>query len=43
MAGLATYSVDYYELGKLTAKQAVRILEDGESPANMPIEYLSEK
>ena len=40
--GLATYSVDYYELGKLTAKQAVRILEDGESPANMPIEYLSE-
>ncbi|MEE0251763.1 MAG: ABC transporter substrate-binding protein, partial [Acutalibacteraceae bacterium] len=40
--GLATYSVDYYELGKLTAKQAVRILENGETPANMPIEYLSE-
>lgn len=38
--GLATYGVDYYELGKLTAKQAVRILKDGESPANMPIEYL---
>ncbi len=42
LGGLATYSVDYYELGKLTAKQAVRILQDGENPATMPIEYLSE-
>ena len=38
MVGWQTYSVDYYELGKLTAKQAVRILENGETPANMPIE-----
>ena len=38
--GLATYGINYYELGKLTAKQAVRILKDGENPANMPIEYL---
>ncbi len=40
--GLATYSVDYYALGKLTAQQAVRILKDGANPAEMPIEYLSE-
>ncbi len=39
--GLATYSLDYYELGKQTAQQAVRILENGEDPATMPIEYQS--
>ena len=38
--GLATYGINYYELGKLTAKQAVRVLKDGAKPAEMPIEYL---
>ena len=38
--GLATYGINYYELGKLTAKQAVKILKDGANPADMPIEYV---
>ncbi|MBP3771763.1 MAG: ABC transporter substrate-binding protein [Treponema sp.] len=38
--GLATYGINYYELGKLTAKQAVKILKEGANPADMPIEYL---
>ena len=38
--GLATYGINYYELGKQTAKQAVEILKDGKNPADMPIEYL---
>lgn len=37
---LATYGVDYYELGYLTGQQAVRILTQGAKPADMPIEYL---
>ena len=39
--GLATYGINYYELGKLTATQAVKILKDGANPAEMPIEYLT--
>lgn len=35
---LATVGLDYYELGRLSAKQAVRIL-NGENPGDMPIEY----
>ena len=38
--GLATYGINYYELGKQTAKMAVRILKDGAKPSDMPIEYL---
>ncbi|MEG1447727.1 MAG: ABC transporter substrate-binding protein [Oscillospiraceae bacterium] len=38
--GLATYGLSYYNLGKQTAAQAVKILVDGEKPAVMPIEYL---
>lgn len=38
--GLATYGIDYYELGKQTAKMAIQILKDGKNPAEMPIEYL---
>lgn len=37
--GTATYGINYYDLGKLTAAQAVSILADGENPAEMPIEY----
>lgn len=40
--GLATYGIDYYNLGKLTAAQAVKILEGTATPADMPIEYLSD-
>ncbi|MCQ2592038.1 MAG: ABC transporter substrate-binding protein [Treponema sp.] len=38
--GLATYGINYYELGKQTAKMAVEILKDGKNPAEMPIQYL---
>lgn len=38
--GLATYGINYYELGKQTAKMAVEIL-NGKKPADMPIEYLT--
>ena len=37
--GLATYSIDYKELGKLAGDMAVRILTEGADPAEMPIEY----
>lgn len=39
--GLATYGINYYNLGLLTAKQAVKILKDSAKPADMPIEYSS--
>ncbi len=39
--GLATYGIDYYQLGYLTGQQAIEILVDGADPAEMPIEYLS--
>lgn len=42
VGGLATYGISYYNLGKQTAAQAVRILKDGAKPADMPIEYLQE-
>ena len=38
--GFATYGVNYYELGRQTAKMAVEILHDGKKPADMPIQYL---
>ncbi|MFA9376289.1 MAG: ABC transporter substrate binding protein [Lachnotalea sp.] len=38
--GLATYGIDYYELGKLSGAQAAKILSGEATPAEMPIEYL---
>lgn len=38
--GLATYGLNYYDLGKQTATMAVAILRDGKNPAEMPIQYL---
>ncbi len=37
--GLCTYTISYYELGKLAGKQAVQILTEGADPATMAIEY----
>ena len=37
--GIATLSIDYYDLGYATGKTAVRILKDGEDITKMPIEY----
>lgn len=36
---LATYGIDYFEVGKLAGEQAVEILK-GKSPADLPIAYL---
>ena len=40
--GVATMSIDYYDLGYATGKMAVRILKDGEDITKMPIEYAPE-
>ncbi|AEM22207.1 ABC-type uncharacterized transport system, periplasmic component [Brachyspira intermedia PWS/A] len=40
LGGTATYAISYYELGKLTATQAVAILKGEKKPATMPIETL---
>ncbi len=39
--GLATYGIDYYELGYLAGQQAVDILVNGADPATTPIGYLA--
>ncbi|MFT4143922.1 MAG: ABC transporter substrate-binding protein [Mobilitalea sp.] len=38
--GLATYGIDYYKLGVLTGKQAVKIIKGEAKIGDMPIEYL---
>lgn len=40
--GLASVSVNYYELGQLTAEMALPILAGEQSPADMPIQYQRE-
>ena len=39
--GLATYGIDYYQLGYMAGQMAVEILRDDADPATMPIGYLS--
>ncbi|WP_455137811.1 ABC transporter substrate binding protein [Thermophilibacter sp.] len=39
--GLASYSINYYDLGQKAGEMALKILQDGADPATMPIEYLS--
>ena len=38
--GLATYGIDYFELGYKAGEMAASILVDGANPADMPIGYL---
>lgn len=38
--GLATYGLDYYNLGKLAGEQAIAILKGEKTAANTPIAYL---
>ncbi|MGL5436711.1 MAG: ABC transporter substrate-binding protein [Lachnospiraceae bacterium] len=38
--GLATYGIDYYQLGYMAGEQAVEILVNGKNPAELPIGYL---
>lgn len=37
--GLASVSINYYDLGQITAQQAVEILSGESAPAEMPIRY----
>ena len=37
--GVATLSIDYYDLGYATGEMAVRILRDGADVSKMPVEY----
>ena len=39
--GLASYSINSYDLGYKAGEMALRILTEGAEPADMPIEYLS--
>lgn len=41
--GLATYGINYYELGKATAAMAVKILKGEADPATMPVEYQTDE
>ena len=36
---LATYEIDFYKLGKETAKQAISILRGQETPQKLPVQY----
>lgn len=38
--GLATYGIDYYNLGKLAGEQALAILKGEKTAAETPVEYL---
>ena len=39
--GLATYGIDYYQLGYMAGEQAIEILVNGADVSKMPIGYLS--
>lgn len=39
--GLATYGIDYYQLGYLAGQQAIDILVNGQDVSTMPIGYLA--
>jgi putative ABC transport system substrate-binding protein len=41
VCGIATYAIDYYELGKQTARMAFRVLYEKEDITKMPVEFQS--
>lgn len=41
--GLATYGINYYEIGYLAGQQAVKILTEGADITKMPVEYMPEE
>ncbi len=41
--GIATLSLDYYDLGYATGEMAVKILKDGADISTMPIAYIAEE
>ncbi len=40
--GVATLSISYYELGRITGEMAYRVLVEGEDISTMPIEYFED-
>lgn len=40
--GIATIGINYFDLGYKTGQMALRILEDGDDPATMPVERLED-
>lgn len=40
---LATFGINYYELGKSTAAMAVKILKGEAEPKDMPVEYQTDE
>ncbi len=36
--GMATYGINYFDLGQQTGRMAIKILKDGAAPATMPVE-----
>lgn len=36
--GLATYGIDYYELGRQTGEMALQVLEEGADPGELPVQ-----
>ena len=40
--GMATYGINYFNLGEQTGRMAIKILKDGAQPATMPVERQSE-
>lgn len=41
--GLATYSIDYYEIGHMAGEMAVKILKGEAEPGDLPIGYLPDE
>lgn len=39
LCGVATFSINYYDIGYITGEMAARILADGEDISTMPVEY----
>ncbi len=39
LCGVATLTIDYYELGRVTGQMAIKVLKDGADVSTMPIEY----
>ena len=42
LGGLATVTIDYYNVGYLCGQQAVKVLKDGADVSTMPIAYVSD-
>ena len=40
--GMATYGINYFDLGRQTGQMAIKILTEGANPATMPVEKQSE-